>query len=172
MWPVWITLPLSVCSRIYEPPYALRPHSGPLKSSSSGISKCVRSELRFLKNLRLLPDSHRILAFFPPVSLPPAFSTSQIIFFLSLCLTGVENWQVSWKDFPFPDSPDHPHSESLLREHACHYLENDLKTNPRVWLSSMDVWAAARLRNQSGCQAPRENVPGSVCIGFQRTLLT
>lgn len=36
----------------------------------------------------------------------------------------------------------------------------------------MDVWAAAKLRNPSGHQFPRENVSGSVFIGFQGNLLT
>lgn len=34
----------------------------------------------------------------------------------------------------------------------------------------LDVWAAATLRNPSGCQVSWEDGPGSVCIGVQRAL--
>lgn len=54
-----------------------------------------------------------------------------------------------------------------LREQACYYLQEDLKTNPRTWLTSMDMGAAGKVRTHSGHHVSWENVPSSVCIGSQ-----
>lgn len=68
------------------------------------------------------------------------------------------------RGFPFSDAQAHPHSNSPPRGTGLSLPPGIFENLP------LDVWAAARLRNPSGCQVSGEDGPGSVCICFQRAL--
>lgn len=92
-----------------------------------------------------------------------------MVFFSFFCLTGTR--RVARKGFPFLIPKVTPQFwVSGLREAACLPVGR-FWNQPQPWLNSMDVWAAAKLRNHLDIRAPGENISGSVCIGFQSSLL-